>query len=65
MPNRTVRLLHVDDVEEEFILARELLSSVQGIDFVFQWAADIQSGLRMIQAASFDVCLVDYLFGTG
>lgn len=63
MPNRVIRVLHLDDVEEEFILIRELLSSTEGIDFEFQWASDVNMALKAIQSGSFDVCLVDYYLG--
>lgn len=63
MANRLVRVLHVDDMEEEYILARELLSAVQGIDFEFHWVPDIRTASHVIHNASFDVCLVDYYLG--
>jgi DNA-binding NtrC family response regulator len=63
MSNRLIRVLHLDDVEEEFILIRELLSSTEGIDFEFQWVSDVASALAAIQTRKFDVCLVDYYLG--
>lgn len=63
MANRAVRILHVDDLEEEFILARELLSTVQGIDFEFQWVPDTRTAIQTINTRTFDVCLVDYYMG--
>src|SRR5690349_14602156 len=63
MSNRVIRVLHLDDVEEEFILIRELLSSTPGIDFEFHWVSDVASALTAIQSGKFDVCLVDYYLG--
>ena len=63
MVDRLVRILHVDDLEEEFILLRELLSTVQGIDFEFQWVPDIRTAMQVIHNVNFDVCLVDYHLG--
>lgn len=63
MQNQSVRLLHVDDAEEEFILVREMLSSVQDIRFEFQWAADVQKAAQALNREKFDVCLVDYYAG--
>ncbi len=63
MASRSVRVLHVDDLEEEFILARELLSSVPGIDFEFQWVSDVRIAAQTIRSGNFDVCLVDYYLG--
>jgi two-component system cell cycle sensor histidine kinase/response regulator CckA len=63
MANRSVRVLHVDDLEEEFILTRELLSMVPGINFEFKWVSDIRTASQVIHSMKFDVCLVDYYLG--
>lgn len=63
MANKLVRVLHVDDMEEEFILARELLSMSPGVDFEFHWVPDIRTASQVIHNTSFDVCLVDYYLG--
>lgn len=63
MASRSIRVLHVDDVEEEFILVRELLSTVQGINFEFQWVSDTQTAFQVIHSRKFDVCVVDYYLG--
>ncbi len=63
MPSRLIRVLHVDDSEEESILVRELLSDVKGVDFEFHWASDVATAIQTIQKTSFDVCLVDYYLG--
>jgi two-component system, cell cycle sensor histidine kinase and response regulator CckA len=63
MANSSVRVLHVDDLEEEYILARELLSTVQGVHFEFQWVPDIRTANQVIHNSKFDVCLVDYYMG--
>jgi DNA-binding NtrC family response regulator len=63
MVNRLVRVLHVDDLEEEFILLRELLSDVEDLEFEFQWVADVRTAMQIIQNMKFDICLVDYHLG--
>jgi DNA-binding NtrC family response regulator len=63
MANRLVRVLHVDDMEEEFILARELLSTAPGLDFEFHWVPDIRTAHQVLHNSAFDVCLVDYYLG--
>ena len=63
MSNRRIRVLHVDDVEEEFILVCALLSDVKGIDFQLQWAPDIRTAMQTIQDKDFDVCIVDCYMG--
>jgi DNA-binding NtrC family response regulator len=63
MVNRLVRVLHVDDLEEEFILLRELLSEVEDVEFEVQWVADIRTAMHVIHTMKFDICLVDYHLG--
>jgi DNA-binding NtrC family response regulator len=58
-----VRVLHVDDSEEEFILLRELLSFVEEMQFEFHWVADIRTAMQAMDEKNFDVCLVDYHLG--
>jgi two-component system, cell cycle sensor histidine kinase and response regulator CckA len=58
-----VRVLHVDDSEEEFILLRELLSFVEEVQFEFHWVADIRTAMQAMDEKNFDVCLVDYHLG--
>jgi CheY-like chemotaxis protein len=63
MSGRVVRLLHVDDMEEEFILVRELLASSPDVRFELRWASDVSAAIEAIKQNSFDVCLVDYYLG--
>jgi two-component system, cell cycle sensor histidine kinase and response regulator CckA len=63
MPVRLIRVLHVDDLEEEFILVRELLSNVEGIKFELHWAPDARTASQAIRDMDFDVCFVDYYLG--
>lgn len=63
MANRPIRVLHVDDVEEEFILVRELLSMAPGVKFEFQWISDTGTAIQVIHNREFDVCVVDYYLG--
>lgn len=63
MVDAAVRVLHVDDSEEEFILLREFLSFVEGMQFEFQWVTDVRTALEAIDEKNFDVCLVDYHLG--
>jgi two-component system, cell cycle sensor histidine kinase and response regulator CckA len=63
MADIVVRVLHVDDLEEEFILLRELLSTADGMKFEFQWVPDIRTAMQVIHNVKFDICLVDYHLG--
>ena len=63
MADMVIRLLHVDDLEEEFILLRELLSFVQDIHFDIHWGSDLRTALKAMDENTFDICLVDYHLG--
>lgn len=63
MVNRLVRVLHVDDLEEEYILLRELFSEIEGVEFEFQWVATIGTAMQALHNVKFDICLVDYHLG--
>ena len=63
MVDAAVRILHVDDSEEEFILLRELLSFAEEMQFEFHWVPDIRTAMQAIDEKNFDVCLVDYHLG--
>jgi two-component system sensor histidine kinase/response regulator len=63
MTDKSIRILHVDDVEAEFILLRDMLSTVQDYKFEFQWIPDSQTATQVLHSTRFDVCLVDYYLG--
>jgi DNA-binding NarL/FixJ family response regulator len=63
MATKLVRILHVDVLEEEFILLREFLSEVDDVKFEFEWVADVKTAMDVIHNMKFDICLVDYHLG--
>ncbi len=63
MPDKVIHILHVDDIEEEFILVNKLLSDIDGVKFDIQWAPDAASAQQALRRASFDLCLIDYYLG--
>jgi two-component sensor histidine kinase len=58
-----VRILLVDDDEDEHIIVDDLLRSALGDRFELTWASTFSAGLESILASSFHVCLVDYRLG--
>src|SRR6266852_3314718 len=58
-----VDVLLVDDDEEDFLLTKDLLSSLDGVRHEVHWASDSRSALAAAEAAHYDVCLVDYRLG--
>jgi diguanylate cyclase (GGDEF)-like protein len=58
-----LKVLLVEDDEDDFLLARGLLSEVGGRKVDLRWAASYQEALRAIESGGHDVCLVDYRLG--
>jgi len=57
------RVLLVDDEEDEFILARDLLRRAGETRFTLEWASTFEGGLELLEYGLVNVCLVDYQLG--
>ena len=58
-----LRVLLVDDDEDEHIIVGDLLRSAHWANFDLAWASNYDDGLKSILSSRFDVCLVDYRLG--
>jgi len=58
------RVLLVDDEEDEFVLARDLLRRAGPGRFRLEWASTFDAGLDLLSDNLVDVCLVDYRLGS-
>jgi signal transduction histidine kinase len=58
-----VRVLLIDDDEEDFLLTRDLLSDLPGGGYHLDWIGDYDAGLLAVCAGQYDVCLLDYRLG--
>ncbi len=59
----TIKVLLVEDDEDDYVLTRELLAESQGITFVLDWVSDGRVALEQICEGRHDVCLLDYRLG--
>jgi two-component system sensor histidine kinase/response regulator len=55
-----VRVLLVDDDEDEYIITRRIISEIVGRKHLLDWAATYEQGLRMIVEGDHDIYLIDY-----
>jgi len=62
-PPEKVKILLVDDDQDDFILTRELLNEVQVIDFEIEWQKNYQTARQSIIQNHYDVILIDYRLG--
>ncbi len=58
-----LRVLMVDDDEDDFIITRSLLAQVKIAQYDVEWAATYAAALRAIEERRHDVYLVDYRLG--
>jgi PAS domain S-box-containing protein len=61
--NITWRILIVDDDEDEYYLARDMLSETRGALVDLHWAATFQAGEQALEQDHFDAVLMDYDLG--
>lgn len=63
MTEEPLRLLLVDDDEDDYVLTRDLLSEIHGSKYKLDWAATYDAGLDAIKRSGHDVYLLDYRLG--
>ncbi|HEY9649581.1 MAG TPA: PAS domain S-box protein, partial [Coleofasciculaceae cyanobacterium] len=63
MNSGLLRVLLVDDDEDDYILTRDWFSEFQGTNFKLEWVASYDAGLAAIAQHQHDVYLLDYRLG--
>jgi diguanylate cyclase (GGDEF)-like protein/PAS domain S-box-containing protein len=63
LDNRAVRLLLVEDDEDDYVLTRELLSEAKRTTFELEWISSFDEALPALATSTHDVCLIDYRLG--
>ena len=58
-----IKVLMIDDNEDDFILTSESMVETSGTRFRFEWAAAFDDGLKVLAENRHDICLVDYSLG--
>ena len=58
-----IRVLLVDDDEDDFIIARELLREVSATRYKLDWCDSFEDAVEIISKGEHDVYLVDYRLG--
>ncbi len=60
MQSHSVRVLLIDDDEDDYIMVRDLLSDISSRAFILKWISDYGAAADAILSGEFDVCLLDY-----
>jgi diguanylate cyclase (GGDEF)-like protein/PAS domain S-box-containing protein len=58
-----VRILLVEDDEDDYLITRELLAGQDRMRFAVDWSAEFEAGLLAIREQRHDVYLIDYRLG--
>ncbi len=58
-----LKVLMIDDDEDDFVLVRDLLDQFRGRKFTLEWAATYEDGLEVLLRAEHDLCLLDHRLG--
>src|SRR6185436_7454500 len=58
-----IKVLLVEDDEDDFIITRDLLSEMRAQRFTLDWMKTFETGLQGMLLNQHDVCLVDYRLG--
>lgn len=58
-----IRVLLVDDDEDDYVITADLLSDISERSYELQWASTYEDALRLIEEETFEICLFDYSLG--
>jgi diguanylate cyclase (GGDEF)-like protein/PAS domain S-box-containing protein len=59
----SLRLLLVEDDEDDYVLTTDVLREISGFAIAITWAQTLEAALKALQTQPFDVCLSDYQLG--
>ncbi|MDH5775213.1 MAG: response regulator [Nitrospirota bacterium] len=59
----TIRVLLIDDNEDDAMILQATLAQVRGVTFEIDWASNYQQGLQKLKENNHDICLLDYCLG--
>jgi signal transduction histidine kinase len=63
MKERKIRVLLVEDDEDDYTLVRDVLSEVTNVNYNVHFVSDYDEALKAIETPTYDVCLLDYHLG--
>ncbi|TRX60486.1 response regulator [Fulvivirga sp. M361] len=63
MVNKSIKILLVDDDEDDFVLTRDILDDIEEFEFELEWQKSFSSALDRIKQQDHDIYFVDYRLG--
>jgi len=64
MPDAPVRVLLVDDDEDDYIITRNLISEIRDRRYQLEWVDNYDAALTALHRHEHDICLLDYRLGS-
>jgi PAS domain S-box-containing protein len=58
-----IKVLLVEDDEDDYIITRDLFAEMHGNPFMLDWEKTFEAGLETLSLNQHDICLVDYRLG--
>lgn len=63
MNARKIRILLIDDDEDDFFLTKELFDEMPGFNAIVEWSPTLEGGIQSLKDRAHEVYFVDYLLG--
>ena len=64
MDKTQIKILLIEDDEDDYAMVRELLSGLSRADFSLEWVKTYREGLKELCRGDHDVYLLDYRLGS-
>jgi PAS domain S-box-containing protein len=61
--NTPIKVLIIDDDEEDFLLTSQYIKKIRGKEFIIDWCYRYKEGLEAIAEARYDIYFIDYYLG--
>lgn len=63
MDNSRIRILLIDDDEDDYIVVRRMLSQIEDGRFALEWSSTVDVALEQMERNQYDLYLLDYQLG--
>ncbi|BDD09138.1 hypothetical protein FUAX_15700 [Fulvitalea axinellae] len=60
---RNIKILLIDDDEDDYIITKDILDNIPNRSYKLDWISDYREGMRTIRHNDYDVYLIDYRLG--